>query len=254
MTELYLTGNSYSFQQTVVGYGDVRPPYVLASFYYIHCENRQEWMLDYRDEPDCAGFLLDSGAYTWEESQADGATEADLDAYLGAYIDFINTHDVDRFFSLDVDAIVGTARVRDYRDRLERETDGDCIPVWHLPRGWDAFTALAGDYDAVAIGGVNREITGAGKENLWRYQEYAAAHGADLHILGHSPRSGPTAMRFDSVDSSSWVTDARFRRRAMFDGLDIQTEELPPSDDTRYREIERHNLREWTRYANAIRS
>ena len=74
-------------------------------------------------------FLLDSGAFSYMNGQK--CTKESLLDYLEKYIKFINEYDVKYFFKLDVDTIYGIEFVEKMRQKLEKETGKQCIPVWH---------------------------------------------------------------------------------------------------------------------------
>ncbi len=109
-----------------------RPEYVLESFFYI-----KPWQVE--EMPKWKMFLLDSGAFTFMHGVEASSKPVDWDGYLSRYIDFINRHDVQHFFELDVDIIVGYDAVKRMRARLEAETGKQSIPVWHRSRGLDEF-------------------------------------------------------------------------------------------------------------------
>ena len=89
-----------------------RPEYVLESFFYI-----KPWQVE--EMPKWKMFLLDSGAFTFMHGVEASSKPVDWDGYLSRYIDFINRHDVQHFFELDVDIIVGYDAVKRMRARLE---------------------------------------------------------------------------------------------------------------------------------------
>ena len=53
---------------------------------------------------DCKMFLLDSGAFTFMNSNK---KNEDIKSYLDSYIDFINKYDIKYFFELDLIQLVG---------------------------------------------------------------------------------------------------------------------------------------------------
>ena len=149
--------------------------YILESFYSI-----KEWQIPFIKK--CEMFLLDSGAFTFMNSQKG---KIDFDEYLTRYINFINKYDIKYFFELDVDSIVGYEKVKQLRKRLENETGKKCIPVWHKSRGKEEYLKMCEEYDYVAIGGiVTKEIT---KEQYsffpWFINE-AHKRGCKIHGLG----------------------------------------------------------------------
>lgn len=150
--------------------------YILESFYSI-----KEWQIPYIKE--CKMFLLDSGAFTFMNSNK-GKT--DFNQYLKDYINFINKYDIKYFFELDIDSIVGHEKVKEMRAVLEKGTGKKCIPVWHKSRGLEEWRKLTKEYDYVAIGGiVTKEI----KRKEYKYfspmLSIAKENGCKVHGLVH---------------------------------------------------------------------
>ena len=175
--------------------------YILESFYYF-----QEWQILLIKK--CKMFLLDSGAFTFMNSQKG---KVNFDEYLTRYINFINKYDIKYFFELDVDSIVGYEKVKQLRKRLENETGKKCIPVWHKSRGKEEYLKMCEEYDYVAIGGiVTKEIT---KEQYsffpWFINE-AHKRGCKIHGLGFTDTNLLQKYHFDSVDSTAWLSGSRF--------------------------------------------
>lgn len=98
--------------------------YNLESFYYI-----KPWQYEMVHRSKM--FLLDSGAFTFFSS----GKKIDWDEYIEKYANFIKEHDVSYFFELDIDSLIGYESVKQYRKKLERLTNRQCIPVWHKSRG-----------------------------------------------------------------------------------------------------------------------
>ena len=126
---------------------EYHPEYVLESFFYI-----RPWQIE--EIPKWKMFLLDSGAFTFMHGIEASSKPVDWDGYLSRYIDFINRNNVQHFFELDVDSIVGYDAVKRMRARLEAETGKQSIPVWHRSRGLDEFKRLCRDYHYIGIGGI----------------------------------------------------------------------------------------------------
>lgn len=118
--------------------------YVLESFYYI-----QDWMIPYIDK--YWNFMLDSGAFTF---MSNAKKSVNWDEYLEKYADFIIKHNIDLFFELDIDSLVGLKEVERLRKKLENMVDKQCIPVWHRSRGKDEWIKTINEYEYVAIGGL----------------------------------------------------------------------------------------------------
>lgn len=186
--------------------------YNLESFYYI-----KPWQ--YEMIKGSKMFLLDSGAFTF----CGNNKNIDWNEYLERYADFINRQGVQYFFELDVDSIIGYPRVVEMRNRLEKMTNRQCIPVWHISRGKEEFIRHCDQYPYVALGGYVAAI----KANDKRQQSYIKAYnwfidqahkkGAQIHGLGFTNVSKFGEIHFDSVDSTRWNC-ARFGRIEYFDG------------------------------------
>ena len=134
-------------------------PFILESFYYA--DETTEKLLPYFGD-----FLLDSGAFTFMQSSK---THVVWEDYIERYADFINRNNVKKFFELDIDSVVGYDKVLEYRTRLEKLTNKQCIPVWHISRGMENFYEMCQMYPYVALGGIVGERRGGTK-----YKQYHA--------------------------------------------------------------------------------
>ena len=158
---------------------EYHPEYVLESFFYI-----RPWQIE--EIPKWKMFLLDSGAFTFMHGIEASSKPVDWDGYLSRYIDFINRNNVQHFFELDVDSIVGYDAVKRMRARLEAETGKQSIPVWHRSRGLDEFKRLCRDYPYIGIGGfddVEGDAVIVGSLLLGWKSGAAPGHGA-IRVLG----------------------------------------------------------------------
>ena len=88
--------------------------YILQSFYYADSFT-EKYII-----PNVADFLLDSGAFTFIRN---AKTHIDWDEYVERYADFINRNNVEKYFELDIDSVVGYKQVLKYRDKLEKLTN-----------------------------------------------------------------------------------------------------------------------------------
>lgn len=101
--------------------------------------------------------MLDSGAFSYINSK--NTNNVNWDEYIESYAEFINNHNIKLFMELDIDSVVGIKEVERLRNKLERLTNKQCIPVWHKSRGKDYWLKMIKEYDYVAIGGiVTKEI------------------------------------------------------------------------------------------------
>ena len=216
--------------------------YVLESFAYIKPNDVIVPLI-----PFFKGFLLDSGAFTF---MAQTKGPVDFDEYLRRYIAFIKKHDIQHFFELDIDSVVGYEKVKEYRRILERETGRRCIPVWHRARGKEDFLRMCDEYDYVAIGGiVTKEIRPSEHRYFPWFIREAHKRGAKIHGLGYTNLSGLSKYHFDSVDSSSWTSGNRFGYLYKFTGRGLQQIHKPPGTRVKARITASNNFVEWVKFS-----
>lgn len=213
--------------------------YMLESFYYV-----KPWQIERIKSLDM--FLLDSGAFTFMS----GTSKPDLESYLQKYIEFINKHDIQYFFELDCDSIVGYEQVKEWRQKLENETGKRCIPVWHKSRGQQEFIEMCDQYDYVAIGGiVAREITRSQYPALKWFIKEAHKRGCKIHGLGFTNVNMLPEYHFDSVDSTSWLSGTRYGHVYQFTGNTIKTIAPPKGKKTaNYKKVDDRNVDEWMKF------
>lgn len=186
--------------------------YNLESFYYI-----KPWQYEMVHRSKM--FLLDSGAFTFFSS----GKKIDWDEYIEKYANFIKEHDVSYFFELDIDSLIGYESVKQYRKKLERLTNRQCIPVWHKSRGIEEWKRMCSEYPYVEIGGIaSKEIKPNQYVAFPSMINYAHKCRARVHGLGFTNVNKFDEIQFDSVDSTRWNC-ARFGRLEYFDGQTIKT-------------------------------
>lgn len=218
-------------------------PYILESFYYADKDEIQKLMPYFGD------FLLDSGAFTF---MSNTKTHVDWNDYLERYADFINTYNIDKFFELDIDSVVGYENVLRLRKKLEALTNKQCIPVWHTTRGKREFLKMCDEYPYVAIGGiVSKEI----KPSQYQYFPYfineAHKRGAKIHGLGFTNLTGLKKYHFDSVDSTAWTAGNRFGCVYRFNGETMVKSNKPLGSRVpkeKVRELAVNNFVEWCKF------
>lgn len=153
-------------------------------------------------------FILDSGAFSFLK----GKRIPDWNVYIEQYADFINRHGINNFFELDIDGIVGLRDVEKLRNKLERLTGRQPIPVWHKGRGKDYFVGMCRDYPYVALGGIAiKEIPRKMFETTFPwFINKAHESNAKIHGLGYTSVLGLQKYHFDSVDSTTWNVGAKY--------------------------------------------
>ena len=213
---------------------------ILQSFFYCN-EFTAEKII-----PEAKNFMLDSGAFTF--FTAGGVV--DWNDYIKRYAQFIKKNNVKLFFELDIDKLIGYEKVLYYRKTLEDMTGRACIPVWHKSRGRDEFIKMCEQYDYVAIGGiVSKEITQKEHKYFPYFIDTAHKHGAKIHGLGYTHLKGLTKYRFDSVDSTAWVSGNRFGSVYKFNGETmIKFDKQQGQRLGDYKTVAIHNFREWVKF------
>ena len=235
------TAKGLSLEKERCGEGEIfQGTNILQSFFYCN-KFTEEVIL-----PNCKRFMLDSGAFTFFGKG--GAV--DWNDYVRRYSEFIVRNKIELFFELDIDPLIGYARVLDLRKRIEDLTGKPAIPVWHKSRGLDEYYKMCEAYDYVAIGGiVTREI----KPNEYKFfpKLIAEAHarGAKVHGLGFTNLEGMKKYKFDSVDSTAWTSGNRFGSIYIFDGKTMQKHDKKEGQRLRdSRAVSLHNFREWVKF------
>jgi hypothetical protein len=139
---------------------------------------------------------------------------------------------------------------------LERKTGKRCIPVWHKSRGLEDYKATAKEYDYMAIGGiVTREIKKGEYDIFTPLLNIAHASGCKVHGLGFTNTELLHKYKFDSVDSTSWISGARFATAYKFNGKTMQAVRYTDKrriDD--YNILDRHNIKEWIKFQHFAES
>ncbi|MFV5767214.1 hypothetical protein [Mammaliicoccus sciuri] len=237
-----------------------KPPYLLDSYYYLKKATDTELLktMQYIKSDHCKMFLLDSGAFTYMEQakKAKGKTTDNYELYVREYAKFINKWDIQYFFKMDIDVIVGIEKVEEYRRLLERLTGKQCVPVFHLSRGKDYWLKMIKEYDFVAIGGLaNKSFP----QNKYPYLKWfiktAHEHGTKIHGLGFTKTSLMKEYTFDSVDSTTWVNVARFGEIKTFrpkEGVIKAMKKPPNARLTNTKDAEIISAKEWIKFTRYI--
>ena len=218
-------------------------PLVLESFFYCRKNDVVQKLL-----PTLGGFLLDSGAFTFMQ----GKISVNWDEYTEEYAEWIKAYNIEHFFELDIDSIVGLKKVERLRSRLEQLTGRQPIPVWHKSRGKDYFLSTCKDYKYVAIGGiVTQEIPRQLYESgfPW-FITKAHESGAKIHGLGYTSIEGIHKYHFDSVDSTAWLYGNRGGYLYQFNnktGL-FNKVQTPKGTRLKSQEAALYNFNEWIKF------
>lgn len=215
-------------------------PFILESFYYADATT--EKLLPYFGD-----FLLDSGAFTFMQNSK---THVIWEDYIEKYADFINRNNIEKYFELDIDSVVGYNKVLEYRNKLEKLTNKPCIPVWHKSRGLSEFKKMCDGYKYVAIGGiVAKEIKSEQYKVFPMLIQEAHQRKTKIHGLGFTALDWLSKCHFDSVDSTAWTTGNRFGYIYQFNGRTMVKHDVPKgkrlADSRKVAEI---NYLEWLKF------
>lgn len=220
-------------------------PFLLESFYYI-----KPFQIPYSKH--CKSFMLDSGAFTFLNNTKTTNLKS-IELFVAKYIDFINQNDVELFFEMDIDSVIGLKEVEKLRQKIEDETGKKSIPVFHPERGKQYYLDLVKEYNYIALGGsVSKSFNNKMYKNSfpWFIKE-AKKQNCKIHGLGFTALSKLKLpqYQFTSVDSSTWVHGVRFHNMFKFENNNLVRYNL----DTKYKknnyEITKNNLKEWIKYS-----
>ena len=167
----------------------------------------------------CKDFILDSGAFSMlSGSKNKESFLKKLDSYISEYIDFINKYNIKNFIELDIDKIIGYEKVKQIREKIERETNKKSIPVFHLTRGIKEYKKLIKNYPYICIGGIAiKDIKKKDYKKIFpTLLKIAKLQNCKVHGLGFTA-SNVNEFDFYSVDSSSWKTSIRYASIGIFD-------------------------------------
>ena len=237
--DIYLAGDGYRKDRIKIRTRNLN---VLESFYYL---KSQEWMFPLIKQFN--NFMLDSGAFTFMNQVKDH--EVNWDQYIEEYAAFINKLDIKLFFELDIDVLVGIEEVERLRSKLERLTGKKSIPVWHVSRGHDYWLKMIKEYDYVAIGGiVTREIKPKHYPIFSQLIKEAHAENCKVHALGFTNLKGLTKYKFDSVDSTAWLSGNRFGAVYEFNGKTMIKHDKKQGQRVKDHKTAMNNFAEWVKF------
>ena len=192
-------------------------------------------------------FLLDSGAFTFMKNVR---KELNWNKYIEEYAQFINEHDIKKFFELDIDSVIGYENTLKLRERLESLTGKKCIPVWHKSRGLEEYKKMCLEYSYAAIGGiVTKEIKPSEHKFFPFFINIAKKNNCKLHGLGYTSPTGLEKYKFDSVDSTTWLRQ-KFGEISIFTGNSIKSikrkhgKKIESAEKSAY-----HNFDQWIKFS-----
>jgi len=215
--------------------------YRLESFHNITTKEKKI-INNYKD------FLLDSGAFTFINNKKT-ANGINWDKYVERYSEFINNNNIELFFELDIDVIVGIKEVERLRNKLETLTNKKSIPVWHKSRGLKYWEDISKNYDYIAIGGiVTKEIKQSEYPIFNNLLKIAKENNCKVHGLGFTRQKGLEKYSFYSVDSTAWIYGNRGGFLYKFNGKGLDKIQVPKGKRLKGKKVAIHNFKEWVKY------
>lgn len=245
--KLYLAGTSGI--KKWIDAGDVDPSrlFVLESFVSV-----KDWQIElmhtFKD------FILDSGAFTFMNAKKQH--DVDWYEYAERYADFVRSHNIEKYFELDIDRIIGLPETTALREHIERIVGWPSIPVWHETRDKEYWLNMCRTHPYVAIGGIASKKSNRNRAESafpW-FIRTAHEHGAKIHGLGYTNVSKIRQFQFDSVDSTTWTSGGRYGQLHVFRRGRIE-KELSVGGGMKRRSLidpnaaQIHNFLEWVKFS-----
>jgi hypothetical protein len=177
--------------------------YLLSSFWEHKSGKFGEYVKQER-------HILDSGAFSAINDKTGKYKNFDWDAYVKKYISFIKHTEQKLFFELDIDCVVGLKKVEYYRKQIEDAIGLPPIVCWHANRGADYWIKCCEEYPYVALGTTTASNAGkkirSNPKILHWFINHAHKNKAKIHGLGFTSIDWLKELKFDSVDSTSWLS------------------------------------------------
>lgn len=239
--KLYLA--SANNKQDISLFEEYKCLYMLNTFYDLMKMNDKtiERILSIPEE-----FILDSGAFTFMNT----GKKVDWKQYIECYCDFINKWNIKQFIELDLYGILGVENTEKIRKYIEQRTGKKPIPVYHGTLPVSYFRKLCNEYPYIALSATGRLKSSKWTNNkkvLKQMLKIAHSYGTKVHGLGYTKLTNLNTQEvpFYSVDSTSWLSGARFGRVYVLDkNKNIKFSDIKNVDAKRM-ELNKKNLKVW---------
>ena len=194
---LYLAAGSVGDIPAAAAGGDLAgtPTNILTSYHY--CKSIP--IAEIREL--CKGeIVIDSGAFS--------AMSLGAEIRVEDYAEYLLAGDGANFRAFNLDVVRDHKRTAENQARLEAYGLAP-IPVFHIGSPWSALEELAERYDYVGLGG----MVGASPKTAvhrWINQCFRKFPNIGFHGLGQTSTNVMAAFPWRSVDSSTWLSPARW--------------------------------------------
>jgi len=200
--------------------------------------------------------ILDSGAFSAINDKTGKYKNFDWDNYVKKYIQFIKHTKQKLFFELDIDCVVGLNKVEYYRKQIEDAIGIPPIVCWHSNRGGDYWIKCCEEYPYVALGTTNASKDGKkirSNPNILKwFINHAHKNNAKIHGLGFTSQDWLPLLKFDSVDSTTWLGGARYGHWYYFNGNKIKQKSKPKNtrviNNGKSHLLHIYNFNEWIKF------
>lgn len=233
---------------------EISIPYTLTSYIYFDGKKKLTSRLKktLKILLNSEHYLLDSGAFTYRVGTKK-ITVRDMDEYVKRYSEFLQKYKIKYYIEMDVDDM-GLNNVERWRNYLETSTGRKCIPVWHKGRGINYWIKMVTNYDYVAIGGLvgsgTKHRTEEDIELLKKLVSIAHKHNCKVHGLGFTSLKNLEYVGFDTVDSTSWLSAAKYGAIQEFKDGKFTSVNLKTNRKTPAIQYFRYGLKLWKKVVN----
>lgn len=196
-------------------------------------------------------YILDSGVFTYLTSRKGAqAAATDWDEYVAKYAATVKRHNVRNYVEVDVDKVIGVAEVERLRHRLTELVGWPPMPVWHMGRGWEDWLKTVRDYRYVCFGAFLTDGLPESRYDLIpKFIAEATRVRCKVHGLGMTKPQWLARLPFYSVDSTSWMSPARFGGVFIRTSAGMKNIRPPEGARTKYDALT-YSFDEWVKFAN----
>lgn len=222
----------------------LKDAHILASFAYAQPKHAEFY-------PCCKSLLADSGAFTIMLKSMKGKKNNNFNIrdYCKKYAEFVKKNNIENFIELDIEGAFGFEAYRDCLHMLQDITGRDPIYVFHRWRGMNYFMELIKQKDYIMLGDVDVGSHSKIQEQFFPwFVEEAHKNNCKVHGLAFTQIEKLRHIPFDSVDSSSWTSGARFATPTRFDGHDVMKYDCSRTNERELVHnsiVKKHDYLEW---------
>jgi hypothetical protein len=177
---------------------------ILMSYRFI-MQKKDHEVAEILDNPVFTHFIIDSGAFSF---LVDESRKKELGKYMEGYKRFVKKwHDHPKILwiaEMDIESVVGMKQVKEWYKAL-RKLSKKVIPIWHPGRGGKEWVRMCKNFPYVAMGKGWQSLE---LDTIIHMAMIAYRHGAKSH--GFAASKLMNEVPFYSVDSTSWLVNARF--------------------------------------------